>query len=106
MTPHAAAAKEIRKTLKANFPNTLFKVQSSSFSMGNAVDIYIGGRAKTVNGFDVDKNCENYKLRERVKSMVSMYQYGKFDGMTDCYEYTNRQENIPQVKYIHISCMD
>ncbi len=28
---------------------------------------------------------------------------GRFDGMTDSYEYTNRRDDIPQVSYVFLN---
>lgn len=102
-TAHAMAAKAIRAELKKEFPEHKARVRSTSFSMGNAVDIYIGGKSQTVDGFQIDKNCPNHQLREKVRKVVAKYQSGSFDGMEDIYNYDNRRDDIPQVKYVHVN---
>ena len=86
LTPWAAAAKEIRKELKAKWPNVKFRVRSESFAGGSAVDIY----------WTDGPTCE------QVRDVVGKYEYGYFDGMTDCYYITNRRDDIPQVKYVQL----
>jgi hypothetical protein len=81
---HAQTASAIRKELRAKFPGIKFVVRSSTFSMGNAVDIeWVDG----VHTSEVDK-------------IVNKYQYGNFNGMIDLYEYSNKRNDIPQVKYV------
>lgn len=85
-SPQALAAAAIRKELKANFPKTKFEVRSSSFAGGDAVDIrYTDGPTYT-----------------DVNTLVSKYQYGSFDGMTDMYEYDNTNNDLPQAKYVQV----
>lgn len=84
MSTHALCAKEIRKILKKEFPNTKFSVRADSFSGGNSVNIYW-----------TDGPTSN-----KVDEFVKKFQYGHFDGMTDCYEYSNGREDIPQVKFV------
>ena len=38
----------------------------------------------------------------QLKSEFSKYEYGRFDGMQDLYEYTNVRDDIPQTKYLFI----
>lgn len=77
---HAAAAKAIRADLKQAYPEITFKVTS---------------RSNVVNISWTDGPTDN-----QVERLVSKYQMGSFDGMIDCYEYTNRREDIPQVGYV------
>lgn len=81
---HALCAKAIRNELKKAYPNTKFSVTSESFSMGNAVRI----------------NWDNGPTVEMVDAITGKYEYGHFDGMTDSYEYSNRRNDIPQIKYV------
>jgi len=92
----ALAAKAIRKELKEKFPGVKFSVRSSNFSMGNSVDIEYDVIAHGVEG-------DNKAPVKGVWEVVGKYQYGHFDIMTDSYEYSNRQDDIPQVKYVHVS---
>lgn len=83
-TTHAAAAQAIRQDLKKAFPGVKFKVRSSSFSMGNSVDVdWIDG-----------------PTRDEVNRIIGRYQYGHFDGMQDLYEYSNRRNDLPQAKFV------
>jgi hypothetical protein len=87
ITPHAACAKAIRAELKKAFPKVKFNVRSESFSMGDAV------RIGWTDGVTTDQ----------VKEIVSKYQYGTFDGMTDSYDITNNRQDLPQVKFVQTS---
>lgn len=83
MSSQAKTAKAIRNDLKEKFPKTKFKVKSSSFAGGDAVDI------DWIDGVTEDQ----------VKKIVDKYQYGNFNGMNDLYENSNVQ-NFSQVKYV------
>lgn len=80
----AQAAKLIRKELKAAFPKTKFSVTSEYFSMGNAVNI----------------SWDNGPAKSEVHEISDKYEYGHFDGMTDCYEFSNKRTDIPQTKFV------
>ena len=80
-------AKEVRAVLKKEFPSIKFSVTSENFSMGNSVRV----------------NWQNGPTIEQVKSKIAHFQYGEFDGMTDCYNHTNHIENLPQTKYLQCS---
>lgn len=41
--------------------------------------------------------------RDAIESFCSQFKLGHFDGMTDCYEYSNTQDDIPQVKFIFVT---
>jgi len=64
-------ASNLRKELKRAFPGIKFKVTSKSYSMGCSID------ASWTDG----------PLDEEVERYSDKYQYGHFDGMTDCYNY-------------------
>lgn len=85
-TTHAAAAKEIRKELKAH--GIKGRVRSRSYSMGNAVDVYL--------------TDEMPATVAAIREFAAQYQYGSFDGMQDLYEITNRRDDLPQVKYVTV----
>lgn len=87
ISSQAAAAQLIRKELKAAFPSIKFCVNSRSFSMGDAVDV------RWMDGPTV----------EQVDAFTDKYQYGRFNGMEDMYEITNRVEGLPQTKYVQTS---
>ena len=84
ISSHAAAAKAIRAELKAKFPGVEFRVRASSYSMGD----------------EVTTNWTNGPTERRVDEIVNRYEMGRFDGMADCYEYSNRRKDIPQVKFV------
>jgi len=80
----ANCATAIREELKKEFAGVKFSVKSSNFSGGDSVDI----------------TWENGPIVQDVESITRKYQYGRFDGMTDMYEYSNTREDLPQSKYI------
>lgn len=80
----ANCASAIREELKTNFPNVKFTVKSSNFSGGDSVHIGWTEGPTTLE----------------VSAITSKYQYGRFDGMTDMYEYSNSIEGLPQSKYV------
>lgn len=80
----ANCASAIREELKTNFPNVKFSVKSSNFAGGDSVHIGWTEGPTTLE----------------VSAFTSKYQYGRFDGMTDMYEYSNSIENLPQSKYV------
>jgi hypothetical protein len=86
MSTHAKAAKEIRTYLKTK--KVLSKVTSDCYSMGTSVHIKL-----------IDVRPE---VATEIENEVNKYQYGDFDGMTDCYNYTNRRADLPQVKYVQV----
>lgn len=80
----ANCATAIREELKKEFPTVKFSVKSSNFAGGDSVDI----------------TWENGPIVQDVESITRKYQYGRFDGMTDSYEYSNSREDLPQSKYV------
>lgn len=80
----ANCATAIREELKKEFAGVKFKVTSQNFSGGDSVHI---------SWSDGPTSLE-------VSSVTSKYQYGRFDGMTDMYEYSNDREDLPQSKYV------
>jgi hypothetical protein len=83
----ANCAAAIREELKKEFPTVKFSVKSSNFSGGDSVRVH----------------WENGPTTDEVEVFTRKYQYGRFDGMTDMYEYTNSIENLPQSKYVSTS---
>ena len=86
-TESALTSKAIKSELKKAFPNVKFSVKSSNFAGGNSVDV----------------SYDDAILRSKVKAITDKYQYGSFDGMNDIYNYDNKNESIPQVKYVSVS---
>lgn len=88
LTGAAACAAAIRQELKAKYPGIKFSVTSETFSMGNSV---------SVDWTDGPEYAE-------IESIVSGYQYGRFDGMTDSYEYKKDfDRDRPSAKYTHVN---
>ena len=83
----AQAASAIRAELKNAFPTVKFSVKSESFSGGNSVNIH----------------WYDGPLTKEVDAIVGKYQYGHFNGMEDIYEYSNKNDDIPQAKYVQTS---
>ena len=83
---HATAAQKIRKELKTNFPKIKFSVTSK---------IYTGG-----SSIHIDYN--NGVPSSEIEKITNKYEYGHFNGMEDLYEYSNVNDDLPQVKYIII----
>lgn len=87
ISEHAAAAKAIRTELKANGINA--RVRASTGSMTSSVNV------------DIEQDLTPAAIEE-IKTFCNRYQMGHFDGMTDMYEYSNRQD-LPQVKFVFVS---
>lgn len=56
-------------------------------------------------GDSVDVRVENANGQQRklIDTELEKYQYGRFNGMEDIYEYSNTREDIPQTKYLSIN---
>lgn len=67
LSTSAAAAVEIRKSLKKAFPGIKFSVTSESYSMGNSVNV----------------SWTDGPMHKLVDAIVNMYRYGRFDGIQD-----------------------
>lgn len=98
---HVAAANVVKQYVKKKYPNVVVSSSSSSFSMGNSVDIYLS---------DEYGNGVVDSIVKDVDRFGSQFEYGKFDGMYDIYEYTNdgvNSDNGTQieagVKYLHVN---
>jgi len=65
-------------------------------------------RYKSYSGGDsVNVDCLNCTKSERLflKELTDKYQYGHFDCMTDCYEYSNKNNDVErQAKYVFLNC--
>jgi len=87
LTQSAQVAKLIKKVALQN--GMKVKASSSNFSNGCSVTIYV------LKGSDKDL--------EKLRDYSDQFEYGKFDGMNDIYEYKNVREDIPQTKYLSIN---
>jgi hypothetical protein len=88
---HARAAASIKRELRDLFPGVDFSVRSSSYSGGNSVDV----------------SWSMGPTSEEVDAILGKYESGRFDGMTDCYNYDNSAHAdaveivLGQTKYAH-----
>ncbi len=87
ISTHAAAAKAIRTELKKN--NIAARVTCQSYSGGDSV------RVATV---DLPPHTV-----DAIKTFAEQYQQGHFNGMEDIYEYSNNNDDLPQVKFVFIN---
>jgi len=87
LTTVAECAKLIRKDLKEKFPEIKFSVRSENYAGGNSI------RVKYTNGVP----------EEKVEKELRKYEDGKFDGMTDMYDYHPNPESLPRTKYLFVS---
>jgi hypothetical protein len=83
-TSAAMCAKAIRIELKMLYPDIKFSVTSQTYSGGCSVGV----------------SYTNGPTSKEIESIISKYQYGRFDGMTDIYEITNSIDDLPQAKYV------
>jgi len=80
----ALTASNIRKELKYIFPDTKFRVTSSSFAGGNSCDI----------------DWKDGASMEDVEFIIQKYKYGSFNGYEDMYEYKSNYHKYGQVQYV------
>ena len=82
-----AATKNIRIELKRAFPAVKFSVTSSTFSMGDSIDV----------------SWTDGPTSSQVREIIGKYKAGSFDGMTDSYEYSNNAwtDAFGDAKYVH-----
>lgn len=86
-TTHAAAAAQIRAELKRH--GIKARVTSQIYSGGSSIRVRIDQDV-------LPAQCD------AVEAFCGRYQYGHFDGMTDCYEYSNTSKDLPQVKFVFV----
>ena len=94
------AGKIIKMYVKSKYPNILVWTKSSSFANGNSLDVYVC----EPNGNEVENSIWN-----DVRTLVNAFEYGKFNGWTDCYDSyetsglktENGTEIEAGVKYAH-----
>lgn len=86
ISTHALAARSIREELKQKIPNVRFKIRSSTFSGGDAVDV----------------SWEDGVQSDVVYRIINKYQLGEFDGNTDSYNWreTKFHKEFGGVKYV------
>ena len=96
----AATAAVVKQYVQKKYPKVVVSATSSSFSMGNSVDIYISDEL----GNEVDS-----AIISDVNNFGSQFVYGKFDGMTDMYEHYSKENATDSgtqidagTKYLHV----
>lgn len=52
-------------------------------------DVYSGGSSVRVNVWSKNGSATPLSIYQDIQSFADSFKAGKFDGMTDCYEYTN-----------------
>lgn len=85
----ALTAQAIRKELKVAYPNTKFHVRSENYSGGNSIHV------------DYIQTLEAPREKE-VKTLLSKYEGGHFDVMTDMYEYKSDVGSLT-TKYLFVN---
>ena len=88
ISAHAAAAKAIKGYAKALGIDC--KARSDSYSMGSSVHWSV-----------TDVHPLKFKV---IETLADQHEYWSFDGMQDLYEYTNRRDDLPQVKFVFGKC--
>ena len=83
----AQAAAAIRKELKAH--GIKARVTSASGSMTSSVNV------------DLSECLAPWTL-QAIENFCNRFQLGHFDGMIDCYEYSNTNDDVPQVKFVFV----
>ena len=84
---HSIAASHIRKELQ--HIGQASRVTSEKFWMGDIVTIFL-------EDTDPDR-------LEQIKKIAKRFQYGTYYRDQDCYRMDNIINDLPQVKYVHIS---
>jgi len=87
------SASLIKQYVKKNFPNV--RVWSSS-------ETYSGGSSVRVNVCNPDGSPLSLPIFSQIHSFGTSFKAGRYDGMTDCYEYSDvevRTDNGTQLKY-------
>lgn len=88
-TNAAKAAALLKAEIKKAYPGLNVRVKSENYSGGNSINVYLN---------DQDKEVVN-----AIELMAGKYEMGHFDGMNDIYEYSNCNDDIPQVKFAFVN---
>ena len=99
---HVEAGSLVKQFVKKNYPNVVCKVSSSSFSMGNSLDVYV---------HDKMGNPIAQDIYDQINNFAHNWEYGKFNGMYDIYEdyessgvvSDNGNEIQAGVKYVNVN---
>ncbi len=85
----AEAARMIRTAIKEK--GLKASVKSQAASMMTAVNIWL------------ERDSASEEDVQWVRDYAAQFEYGHFDGMTDSYMYSNRNDDLPQVKFVMVS---
>jgi len=85
---HAAAAKMIRAELKKN--GIKASVRAKSYSGGSSITV------------DILEDITPAAVKE-ISAFCDRFEMGSFNGMEDIYEYNNRNDDLPQVKFVFVN---
>lgn len=86
-TDAALASARIRKEIKAL--KVKAKVRSENYSGGSSINVRVADQSPEVVA--------------AIEAICAKYKRGHFDGMTDSYEYSNCNDDIPQVSYVFVN---
>ena len=90
-TQVAQCAQLVRKELKTLHPGVKFSVTSENYSMGDSVNVSYRRE---------DLTEEQHRALNGI--LRSKFQYGHFNGMEDIYENSNRNDDMPQTKFLFV----
>lgn len=92
ISDHAAAGKLIRAELKKQ--GIKASVRGQSYSGGDSITVRI----------DVQQADRVLvpAAQEAIQAFCRQFEMGTFNGMEDIYEYTNRNDDLPQVKFVFV----
>ena len=83
----ALAAKMIREYMKKH--GIKGAVTSKGYAHGSSVSIYT--------------NDTRPQIAKELRGYAKQFEYGHFDGMTDCYEMSNVRSDLPQVQFVTVN---
>ena len=92
---HAAGASVLKQYVKQAFPDVEVSSESDTFSGGNSVSIYISDKF----GKEVDND-----IIDTVRQFSYKFEYGRFNGMIDSYEYKTNIEKTDAGTVIDAGC--
>jgi len=85
----------VKQYVKSLNKNYVCKVKASHFSMGNSLNVNVCMK----DGSPIPN--EEY---QKINSFVNLFRYGRFDGMTDYYEYEEAKYETDNGNIIEGAC--
>ena len=89
------AASLIKQYVKKKYPNVVVNVKSQSYSGGCSCDVYLSDEY----GYRISEN-----IYKDVELFSNKFRAGRFDGMTDCYEYNSVDPTSDSGTKLSMSC--